>query len=269
VELAGEATVQNLTGAAVGFAGPMGLADKGARLVIDHAVAAMGPGATGANKTDYHVTSVVPGRDFPLEGENVTVADVRNAAPGDTRNGQPLVFSNGIEVGHVFKLGTKYSQQLGATFLDENGKAQPCIMGCYGIGVNRILAMAIEQPTGHDDNGCVLPITIAPFEVEVVAINVTSETVMAEATRLYDELRAAGVDVLLDDRDARPGVKFKDADLIGIPLRVVVGDKGLAKGEIELKRRTDDKATFVPVAEAISTVLTWRSEMFEKLQAEG
>jgi prolyl-tRNA synthetase len=243
----------------------MGLPAKAARVVIDYSVAAMGLAATGANKTDYHVVDVVPGRDFPLAGDNVLVADVRNAAPGDTRNGQPLVFSNGIEVGHVFKLGVKYSQQLGATFLDDAGKSQPCIMGCYGIGVNRILAMAIEQPAGHDANGCVLPITIAPFEVEIVPINVSSEPVMAEANRIYDELRAGGVDVLLDDRDARPGVKFKDADLIGIPLRVVVGDKGLANGQIEVKRRTDEKATLVATADAVATVLAWRQEMLDKL----
>jgi len=253
VELAGEGTIQNLTGAAVGFAGPMGLAGKVSRLIIDHAVAAMPIGVTGANKTDYHVRHVVPGRDFPLEGQNVTIADVRNAVGGDTYKGEKLVFSHGIEIGHVFKLGTKYAAKLGCTFLDEQQQTRPCIMGCYGIGVNRILATAIE--TGHDDNGCILPVNVAPFEIEVVQLNHDSETVTAESQRIYDELLAAGADVLWDDREMRPGPKFKDADLIGIPLRIVVGERGLKEGKVEIKRRTDEKPTLVDAADAAETAL--------------
>jgi prolyl-tRNA synthetase len=264
VELANEAAIRSLTGAAVGFAGPIGLAAK-ARVLVDHSVAAMVAGVSGANKTDYHVRNVVPGRDFALSGEKVVVADIRNAAPGDTWQGKPLKFSFGIEVGHVFKLGTKYSQQLGATFLDEKGQRHPCIMGCYGIGVNRILAMAIEQAGGHDDNGCVLPVSIAPFEAEIVPINIQSAEVMAEATRLYDELSAAGVDVLLDDRDARPGVKFKDADLLGIPLRIVVGEKGLKEGSVEIKRRTDAKPSLVKTADAVANARGILSELWAAL----
>jgi len=250
VELADENTIVTTTGAKVGFAGPVGLAAKVSKLVIDHAVAAMAVGVTGANKTDAHVRNVVPGRDFPLAGDNVVVADVRNAVEGDTWGGQELLFSRGIEIGHVFKLGTKYSQQLGATFLDDAGAAHPCIMGCYGIGVNRILAAAIEA--GNDKDGCILPAGIAPFEVEVIQLNNDKPSVVSAAQNIYEQLQAVGADVLLDDRDARPGVKFKDADLIGIPLRIVVGERGLKEGNVEIKRRTDEKPTTVPLADAVA-----------------
>jgi prolyl-tRNA synthetase len=266
VELADEATIEDLTGAKVGFAGPADLADKVCRVVVDPAVASMPSGVTGANRTDYHTRNVVPGRDFPLEGEHVVVADIRNAAPGDTHDGKPLQFARGIEVGHVFKLGTKYSKQLGATFLDEDGKEQPCVMGCYGIGVNRIFASAIE--TGHDKNGCVLPASIAPFEVIVVRLNADKEDVTREAERIYSELSATGADVLIDDRDARPGVKFKDADLLGIPLRIVVGDRGLKEGNVEIKRRTDEKPTLTPVGEAVGAAMEILREMRAALQPE-
>ena len=261
VELAGEATIQTLTGAAVGFAGPMGLAAKAGKLIIDPAVAAMAAGVTGANKTNYHTKNIVPGRDFPLTGGNVIIADVRNAAAGDTHGGKPLAFSKGIEVGHVFKLGVKYSEKLGAGFLDENGSRKPCIMGCYGIGINRIFASAIEMDAGHDANGCVLPLAIAPFEVEVVQLNAKNADVVRESARIYDELRAAGVDVLLDDRDERPGVKFKDADLLGIPLRLVVGEKNIAAGQVEIKRRTDAKAALIPAADAVAEAMNILNEL--------
>ncbi len=254
VALADEAMIRKVTGAAVGFAGPVGIASRVGKLLIDHAVAAMASGVTGANKTDYHVKNVVPGRDFPLEGENVIVADIRNAAEGDTHGGKPLKFSRGIEIGHVFKLGTKYSDKLGAIFQDEKGLKQPCMMGCYGIGINRILASAIESDKGHDANGCILPAAIAPFEVEIVPLNLDKEPVAAEANRIYAELTAAGVDVLLDDRDERAGVKFKDADLLGIPMRVVVGEKGLKEGKVEFKRRTDAKPTLVATGEVVAMI---------------
>ncbi|GAG25156.1 unnamed protein product, partial [marine sediment metagenome] len=159
-ELADEATIEKVTGAAVGFAGPMGIADRVSKIIIDYAVAAMAVGVTGANKTDYHTRNVAPGRDFPLEGENITVADIRNAVEGDTHNGKKLLFKRGIEVGQVFKLGTKYSQKLGCKFLDENGKEKVSTMGCYGIGINRIVASAIE--ISNDKNGIIWPISIAP-----------------------------------------------------------------------------------------------------------
>jgi prolyl-tRNA synthetase len=251
--LAGERVITELTGAAVGFAGPMGLAGKATKLVIDHAVAAMAVGTAGANKSHYHMRNVVPGRDFPLAGASVVVADIRNAVEGDTYQGKALTFSRGIEVGHVFKLGTKYSTALGATFTDETGVDKPCLMGCYGIGVNRILASAIELY--HDENGIVLPAAIAPFEVIVLGLNNDKPEVVAEARRIHDELAARGVDVLLDDRDARPGVKFKDADLIGIPVRIVVGERALKEGNVEIKRRTDAKASPVAAGQAVARAI--------------
>jgi len=249
VGLADEETIVRVSGAEVGFAGPIGLADKVDKLIVDHAVAALAEGVSGANKTDYHVRNVVPGRDFPLEGENVKVTDIRNAVEGDTYQGRRLSFTRGIEVGHVFKLGEKYSRALGASFLDESGQSKPCLMGCYGIGINRILAAAIE--IGHDESGCILPVSIAPFEVEVIPLNNDKPEVVETAGQIYSRLSDAGVDVLLDDRDVRPGVKFKDADLIGIPLRVVVGERGLRDGNVEIKRREDAKPTAVPVDRAL------------------
>ncbi len=263
-ELAGESVIQNLTGAAVGFAGPMGLAEKADRMIIDHGVAALPAGVTGANETDYHIRNVVPGRDFPIDGGNVQVADIRNAVLGDSYEGKKLLFKRGIEVGQVFKLGTKYTEKLGATFLDENGESKFCLMGCYGIGVNRILASAIE--IFHDENGCVLPASIAPFEIEVLPLNSDSEAVVAKAEQIYSELIEAGADVLMDDRKVRPGVKFKDADLIGIPLRIVVGDRGLADGNVEIKRRTDPKPTIVGAEKAVAQALKILDELYQPLQ---
>jgi len=181
------------------------------------------------------------------------VADIRNAVEGDTYQGKALTFSRGIEVGHVFKLGTKYSTALGASFTDETGVDKPCLMGCYGIGVNRILASAIELY--HDENGIVLPAAIAPFEVIVLSLNNDKPEVVAEASRIHDALAAKGVDVLLDDRDARPGVKFKDADLIGIPVRIVVGERALKEGNVEIKRRTDAKASPVAAGQAVERAI--------------
>lgn len=259
VELADEQTIRRVSGAQVGFAGPVGMARQVELVLIDAWVAGMPVGVTGANKTDYHVRNVVPGRDFPLAGANVRVADIRRAVEGDTYHGRKLTFRRGIEIGQVFKLGTKYSRALGATFLDENDQEKPCLMGCYGIGINRILAAAIELY--HDRDGCVLPVTIAPFEVEVLPLHNDKEAVMAEAQRIHDELAAAGVEALLDDRDVRPGVKFKDADLIGIPLRVVVGERGLRDGNVEVKRRTDARPAIVPAGEAVAQVRKLLDEM--------
>ena len=257
--MADEQTIRAATGAAVGFAGPVGLSGTVDLVVVDAWVAGMGAGVTGANKTDYHAKNVVPGRDFPLEGDNVRVADIRNAVEGDRHGGKALTFSRGIEIGHIFKLGTKYSEKLGANVIDEGGASKPCVMGCYGIGINRILASAIE--VGNDENGCILPASIAPFEAEVVPVNVEDAAVAAEAERIYQALLNAGVDVLLDDRPARPGVKFKDADLIGIPLRIVIGQRGLKEGNVEIKRRTDAAPTAVPVGEAVGKAMAIVQEM--------
>jgi prolyl-tRNA synthetase len=253
IDLAEAETIERVTGAAVGFAGPAGLADKVSKMIVDHSVAAMNWAATGANKTDYHVKHVVPGRDFPLEGANVIVTDVRNAAEGDTRDGKKLRFRRGIEVGQVFKLGTKYSKKLGATFLDEAGTEHPCLMGCYGIGVNRIVASAIEQ--NNDKDGIIWPRAIAPYEVAVLSLNVTNEEVSKTAEACYTSLLEAGMDVIYDDRDARAGVKFKDADLVGFPVRVAVGEKSLAKGGVEVKRRDAKDAEVVKPDQVVAAVM--------------
>ncbi len=253
VELAEPEEIKSVTGAEVGFAGPVGLAEEPHMMIIDHAVAAMAVGVTGANKTDYHVKNVVPGRDFPLEGRNVTVEDIRLAVEGDTHNGKKLLFKKGIEVGQVFKLGTKYSTKLGATFLDETGQEKSCIMGCYGIGINRILASAIEL--GNDENGIIWPISIAPFEVIITSANQEDLHVAHTAEKIYQQLLDKGIDVLLDDRSLRGGIKFKDADLIGIPVRVTVGQKSLAEGNFEIKLRTESKSQTVKVEKAPDKVI--------------
>jgi prolyl-tRNA synthetase len=262
LEMAEEDDIVKLTGAAVGFAGPVGLCDKVSRVFVDHGVAAMAVGATGANMTDYHIMNVVPGRDFPLEGDTIQVADIRNAVDGDTYEGKKLLFKRGIEVGQVFKLGDKYSKKLGANFLDVDGKQKVCLMGCYGIGINRIIASAIEN--GHDENGMILPITIAPWEVIVTPAG-KEEEVMAAAEAIYLQLLELGVEALFDDRDARGGVKFKDADLLGIPIRVTVGKKTLAEGQVELKLRTEADRTTLRLDAAAEEVAAMVADMKAKL----
>ena len=248
IALADDNTIRTVTGAPVGFAGPIGLECK---RLADHDIASMSHAVSGANKGDHHYTGVTIGRDFPLK----ETFDLRMAAASDPcpKCGTPLELVHGIEVGHVFKLGTKYSEALGASFLDEHEQRHPLIMGCYGIGVNRILAGLAE--TSYDEDGLIWPLSIAPFEVELISLagKKDPETKIA-ADKLYQQFREAGVDVLYDDRELRPGVKFKDADLIGIPLRVVVGSKGLQAGEIEVKWRTADEAEKIPVAEILIAV---------------
>jgi len=247
IEMADEATIVKFTGAAVGFAGPVGICDKADKVVIDYAVAAMTVGATGANKTDYHIINVVPGRDFPLQGANIAVADIRNAVDGDTYEGKKLLFKRGVEVGQVFKLGTKYSVKLEAKFSDVDGAIKPCLMGCYGIGVNRIIASAIELY--NDADGMILPITIAPWEV-ILTTAAVSDDVVAAAEKIYKKLEAKGIEVLFDDRDLRAGVKFKDADLLGIPIRLTIGPKTLAEGKVELKLRREKDKKLIDLAAA-------------------
>lgn len=267
IEMADEAAIVNLTGAAVGFAGPQGLTAKLKYLFIDHGVLAMPCGITGANKTDYHVKGIVPGRDFPIDGPNVKVCDIRNAAEGDTHGGKKLLFKRGIEVGQVFKLGTKYSAKLGANFLDETGVQKPCLMGCYGIGINRIVASAIEL--GHDENGIIWPISIAPYEVIVTSVGQEEEAVASTAEKIYKELLAKGLDVIFDDRPGRAGVKFKDADLIGIPVRVTVGKKAVAEGNVEIKLRTSSENKVVPISVAAETVLQIVEGLKAKLNVDA
>ena len=263
IDLAVESVIEEVTGAKVGFAGPMGIAGKVSKMVIDHAVAAMAVGITGANKTDYHTRNVVPGRDFPLDGENVAVADIRFAGEGDTHNGKKLLFKKGIEVGQVFKLGTKYSKKLGAKFLDEQGNEKPCVMGCYGIGINRIFASAIEL--GNDANGIIWPISIAPCEVIITCVNQDDEGVARVAEDIYKQLLGTGVEVLLDDRPIHGGSKFKDADLLGIPIRVTVGQKSLAEGNVEIKLRSQSESGRVKIDAATAKVIELVNKLKEQL----
>ncbi len=229
--LAGEDAVFKATGSPGGFAGPVGI--RQVCLIVDQTVHQMAEGVVGANEADYHLLHVVPRRDFGV----YEVADIRTAQAGDRcpHCAQPMEIVRGIEVGHIFKLGTKYSQPLGALYLDENGKAQEMIMGCYGIGITRTIAAAIEQ--NYDKDGIIWPVPIAPYHVVVVPISIKDENQMRLAQELYDTIKSTGVDVIMDDRDERPGVKFKDADLIGFPLRVTVGRKAVEEGLYELRIR--------------------------------
>ena len=242
------ADILKATGGPIGFLGPVGLTIP---LVIDRAIASMPTVVVGGNAVDVHLTGVVPGRDFPLD----RVLDLRNAGAGDAcpRCGARMSVTQGIEIGHVFKLGTKYSKALGANVLDESGKEVPIIMGCYGIGVNRIVASAVEA--GHDANGIVWPLAIAPYHVLLVPLQINNEAVMAATEEVRAALAASGYDVLIDDRDQRPGFKFKDADLIGIPLRIVIAERGLKEGVLELKWRTDAAARTIPADGAGATVV--------------
>jgi len=233
--------VRAATGCEPGFIGPVGLK---LRLYADRAAAQAADFVCGANRRDLHLTGVNWGRDLP-EPE---VVDIRNVVPGDpSPSGQgTLGIARGIEVGHIFQLGRKYSQAMNATVLDEQGQSVTMFMGCYGIGVTRVVAAAIEQ--NHDERGIIWPEPIAPFIVSLIPINLQkSERVRAVAERLYGELQAAGIEVLFDDRDARPGVKFADDELLGIPHRLVVGDKGLDRGVIEYKSRADGSGADVPL----------------------
>lgn len=235
-------TIQRLTGAPVGFIGPIGL---DVPLLVDDAVMKMTTAIAGANELDYHHRHIVPARDFaPLH-----IGDFRNAAQGD---GCPrcdegkLKFFRGIEVGHVFKLGTKYSEKLGAAVLDQAGKSTPMIMGCYGIGVSRILSAVVEQH--HDAAGMVWSLALTPYHVHLIPISAKNETHMLVAQQLYEELQSSGVEVLLDDRDERAGIKFKDSDLIGIPLRIVIG-KDAEQGQVEWVQRLGNQKELIGVEE--------------------
>jgi prolyl-tRNA synthetase len=244
VHMAMPESVQKLTGAPVGFAGPIGL--EGVQILADQAVKAMRNFVVGANEADAHYLNANWERDFKVD----QFADLRNARPGDPspRGAGSLTLAKGIEVGQVFLLGTKYSQSMRATILDEQGKERLAIMGCYGIGIGRTAAAAIEQ--NHDDKGIIWPVPIAPFHVHLLTVS-QSETSVSAAARLYDELLAAGVEVLWDDRDERAGVKFNDADLIGAPFQIIVGDKGLADRVVEIKARRTGVRTRVALSDLV------------------
>ncbi len=248
--LADAATVERVTGAPVGFAGPVGLRVP-VRVVADREVETIRDGVTGANAPDAHLVHVLPGRDFP----HPEYHDLRTAVAGDVSPAEPegrLFTQRGIEVGHVFNFGTRYSQAMGATFSDEGGKSQLMQGGSYGVGVSRLMAAAVEQ--GHDAGGILWPITIAPFEAVIVLVGVKDDAQKQAAESLHQSLLESGVDVLLDDRDDRPGSKFKDADLLGIPVQVVVG-KSLAEGTVEISLRRDKAGKeAVPVADVAARV---------------
>jgi prolyl-tRNA synthetase len=258
--LAEAAVVQQVTGAPVGFAGPVGL-PANIRVVADREVQFIRDGVTGANEADAHLIHVQPGRDFP----HPEYLDLRTAIDGDVSPADPegrLYTQRGIEVGHVFNFGTKYSKAMNATFSDETGTVQLTHGGSYGVGVSRLMAAAIEQH--HDENGILWPITIAPFEVVVVQAWMKDDAQRDAAEALYKALKASGVDALLDDRDERAGVKFKDADLLGIPVKVVVG-KSLAEGTVEVSlRREPGSREAVPVESAAVHV----AQLLQSLKAE-
>jgi prolyl-tRNA synthetase len=232
LEMLPDTKFEQATGGVVGYCGPVGT--KCARVLADVSLKSRTNWIVGGNKKDTHTTGVNPDRDFPQpEWGDFTTVFAGDPCP---RCGTKLEIYRGIEVGHIFKLGTKYSEAMNCVFLDEKGERQPMIMGCYGLGIGRTVAAAVEQ--SHDDDGIIWPMPIAPFEAVVTIIG-KEENVVVTATQAYEKLLAAGVDVLLDDRDERPGVKFKDADLIGFPLRIAVGAKSLASGQIEWSFRRD------------------------------
>ncbi len=249
LELAPPEVIEKVTGAPVGFSGPVRMKQK-IPILADRDILHMANAVTGANAADAHLTGVNLHRDFEVD----LFADLRNAVDGDPcpRCCSTLALRHAIEVGHVFKLGTKYTDALNAKFLDADEQLKPIIMGCYGIGVNRIIAGLIE--TSHDKDGIIWPVALAPYEVVLTLVKVPDEPSMKVAQQLHDALSAAGVDVLLDDRDCRAGVKFKDADLIGVPLRVVIGERGLKEGKLEIKWRWEKEAQKIDLAGAAESL---------------
>jgi prolyl-tRNA synthetase len=248
LRMASAERVRQATGSDPGSIGPIGLTGK---IYVDHAAAHLADFVCGANEKDVHFTGANWARDLPAPVSQ----DIRNVQPGDPSpagNGV-LEIARGIEVGHIFQLGQLYSEAMKATVLDEGGKSVTLFMGCYGIGVTRVVAAAIEQ--NHDANGIIWPEPLAPFNVVLVPINYQkSEQVRLAADRLYEDFKAAGIDVALDDRDARPGVKFADAELIGIPHRIVIGDRTLAGGKLEYRHRRATESTEIPAADAVAYV---------------
>jgi len=251
--------VEEITGAPVGFAGPMGL--EGVKLVADRTLEGMRNVVVGANEEDYHFVNANPVRDFSWD----VVGDIVKAKPGDRcyQCGAVLEFSKGIEVGHIFKLGTKYSRAMGVGFLDEKGRERPFVMGCYGIGVTRTAASAIEQ--SHDDNGIIWPISIAPYECYLLPTNMARHDIKESAERIYRGLLDKGVEVLFDDRDERAGVKFKDADLIGVPIRVTLGERGTKKGICEVKLRREESFREVSIEKVVEEVVSVKDALFKEV----
>ncbi len=243
LELADEKTIADITGAPMGFSGPVGL--KNVRIIADNSVKDMANFVTGANKKDAHLVNVNIERDF----EAKELADLRIITKDDTcpACGKDIDIKHAIEVGHTFKLGTKYSETLGAKFLDAGGKTNTIIMGCYGIGVNRIIAALIE--TSNDKDGIVWPLSIAPYQILIVSLNITSKKVKEVSEEVYSNLIKPGYDVLYDDRDISAGIKFKDADLVGIPIQIIIGEKNAKKNIVEIKTRKDRNVIEVKASE--------------------
>jgi prolyl-tRNA synthetase len=239
--------IQQATGGPLGFSGPVGLK---IRLIADYAALSVCNGVAGANKAETHLQNVNANRDFRPE----LAADIRLAKIGDPcpRCTAPLGFTPGIEVGHVFKLGTRYSSKMNAVYLDEKGQLHPMVMGCYGIGVNRILAAAVENH--HDAAGILWPPELAPYQVEIVSLDHKKMQIVETAHTLYDELTKAGLEVLWDDREAAPGVKFADADLLGLPVRVTVGKKTLEANTVDVRTRKNPEQTSVSLEKVVETV---------------
>jgi len=248
VELAPHAIVEQVTGAAVGYAGPYGLSIP---IYADQSLEGAKGMVTGANKEEFHHINVDLDRDAKVTGY-YDFCEVREG-DGCPRCSGKLLVRRGIELGHVFKLGTKYSQVHKAMYLDAEGKKQPLYMGCYGIGISRTLQAVIEQ--AHDEGGLCWPMSIAPYQVEVLVLNTSHDESVKAAEALIAELEGQGIEVLYDDRDERPGVKFKDADLIGIPLRVAIGVRSLAEGLVEIKRRGQDEVEKVAVGDAVQRLV--------------
>ncbi len=251
LRMASAEAIHNATGASPGSIGPVGLKIP---MIVDHSAGVLADFVCGANRDDVHLTGVNWGRDLP----EPTTQDIRQAVNGDpcpTDSKKEIQVRRGIEVGHVFQLGTKYSEALDATYLDANGRNQPLYMGCYGIGITRIVAAAIEQ--NHDDNGIVWPPPLAPFDVCIVPIGLKKSPKVAQVVEeLYKELVDAGFEVLLDDREERPGVMFSEMDLIGIPHRIVVGERGLTNGSVEYRNRASGESADYPLGELVTTLQT-------------
>ncbi|MCM8794720.1 MAG: proline--tRNA ligase [Candidatus Omnitrophica bacterium] len=245
IRLADPQVIEQTTGAPVGFSGPIGL--KNVKIIADHVVMTTGGAVVGANQPDRHIINVTPGRDFTAD----QVADIRYPQEGDIcpKCAKPLQLLPAIEVGHVFKLGTKYSEPMGATFLDEDGKEKPFIMGCYGIGVTRILAAVAE--THNDRAGLQWPVSIAPYTVDIIPINMAYQSAVKAAGDLYEQAMRAGLEAILDDREVSGGVKLKDADLIGFPYRIVLSEKTLQQSSAEVKRRPESQASLIQLDKLI------------------
>jgi len=253
LEMADDTMIYKATGAPRGFAGAIGIK---ARIIADYSLMNMTNFVMGANKEDYHVKNVNIGRDISVD----SFADLRIARDTDLcpRCGGNLLFARGIEVGHVFKLGTKYSKAMKAVYLDKNGKEQYMVMGCYGIGIGRTVAASIEQ--NHDEHGIIWPLTIAPYQVIITPVNVNDEKIKIISEKLYASLLEKGVDVIVDDRDERAGVKFNDADLIGIPLRVTIGKKALSEQKMEVKIRKSGKVKILATDKVVDFILSYVNE---------